>query len=141
LVLGSCFLVLLDAGFVELADFFELDAQSVPQGAFGAKFVEQGLSLLEGVGRNVFRFKEIAKAALNLRFGEQDFLLERSNRSPLIDKDQNDDSRLALPLFYCHYRAMQERLQPQFSAKTRGLKPSASVDSAARSTNRQGVYF
>jgi hypothetical protein len=65
----------LDPGFVQLANFVELDAQTMSQGTFCAKLVEQRFRLLKGVRGNVFGFKEIAKAALNLGFGKQDFLL------------------------------------------------------------------
>ena len=48
LALGSVLMVL-HSGFVQLADIFQLDAQAMSQGAFGAKLIEQCFRLFEGV--------------------------------------------------------------------------------------------
>lgn len=47
----------LDPGFVQLADFFELDAQAVPQRAFGTKLFEQRFRLIKNFNRKIFRFE------------------------------------------------------------------------------------
>jgi hypothetical protein len=38
---------------------------------FGPQLVKQSFSLLEHVGRELFTLEEIAKTALNFRFGKQ----------------------------------------------------------------------
>jgi hypothetical protein len=70
-----CAAKVLDLGRVQLADVFQLQAQAVAQRAFGAKFVEQCFSLVKGVRRNVLALEQVAKAALNFRFGKQGQLL------------------------------------------------------------------
>jgi hypothetical protein len=56
---------------VHLADFFQLDAQAVPERAFRAKFVEQRFRLVKRIRRHILAFEQVAEAALNLGFGKQ----------------------------------------------------------------------
>ena len=56
---------------VQLADFFQLDAQAMPERAFRTKFVEQRFRLVERIWRHILAFEHIAEAALNLGFGKQ----------------------------------------------------------------------
>src|SRR5262245_18520341 len=56
---------------LQLADFLELNTQSVPERAFWAKFIKQRFRLIEGIRRHILGLEQITEAALNLGFGKQ----------------------------------------------------------------------
>jgi len=60
---------------VQLANFFELDAQPMAEGAFGPQFFQQGLGFVKRVWGNILAFEQVSEAALNFILGKQGDLL------------------------------------------------------------------
>jgi hypothetical protein len=87
---------------VKLANFFELDAQAVPERAFGPELVEQRLGFVERVWGNILALEQIAKATLNFGFGKQ----AKSSRDWQLRTKETSES---MSLFYWLRRVMQER--------------------------------